>query len=72
MDEMNKAVLISAMQTLGYTYDWTESYDEWLHFWYTGGSTSFSSWQELEDWVRGVVIDDPYTAEELEKIMKEA
>ena len=67
---MDKAVLIEAMAAAGYEYDDIGSHDEWVNFFSDYGSFSFDSWQEVEDWLRGVVFDDPDISDLVERIMR--
>lgn len=63
----NKDNLIKAMDAAGYTYDELESTDDWLRFFYDGGVMTMDGWQDLEDWLNGVVFDDPDVADEVER-----
>lgn len=62
--------LIAAMEAAGYWYDDLESYETWIIF--RGDyctSMYFNSWEEVNDWLRGVVFDDPAVSDAVEKIL---
>lgn len=62
--------LIDAMEAAGYWYDDLESYETWIIF--RGDyctSMYFNSWEEVNDWLRGVVFDDPAVSDAVEKIL---
>lgn len=67
----NKDKLIKAMDVAGYTYDELESTDDWLRFFYDGGVMTMDGWQDVEDWLNGVVFDDPDVAAKVYNIMDE-
>lgn len=71
MNEAKKERLIGAMSAAGYTYDELESTDDWLRFFveYGGGVFSMDGWDALEDWLNGVVFDDPEVACKVQKIL---
>ena len=68
---MSKETIIRAMGAAGYTYDELESSDNWVRFFYDFGTVSFDNWDEVNDWLNGVVFDDHDTAEKVEKILRE-
>lgn len=64
--------LIAAMQAAGYWFDDIDSYDYWLVF--RGDyseSIDFSSWKDVEAWLRGVVFYDPAVSDAVEKILNQ-
>lgn len=73
---MDKDLLIKAMEAAGYYYDDIDSYSDgsWLvfsgeeHTAYFGEDTG-DGWQEVEDWLDGVVFDDPERSDAVEKIL---
>ena len=67
----NKDKLIKAMDVAGYTYDELESTDDWLRFFYDGGVMTMGGWQDVEDWLNGVVFDDPDVDAKVYNIMDE-
>ena len=69
IDDIDKSVLIDAMEAAGYDYDDLESYDEWVHFFGHGGSIAFDSWDELREWLEYVEFDDPDVTREVERIL---
>lgn len=68
---MSKETIIRAMDAAGYTYDELESSDNWVRFFYDFGTVSFDNWDEVNDWLNGVVEDDSDTAEKVERILRE-
>ena len=63
--------LIAAMMAVGYFYDRLESTDHYLRFFVIGGIISFDSWADVEEWLRGVILDDSVVSDTVEAIMKE-
>ena len=55
---MTKEEIIQAMAIRGYYYDGIDSYDEWVCFNYELGRISFSSWEDVEEWLDGVVWEE--------------
>lgn len=56
----DKDPLIAAMESAGYTYDGLESTNENLRFFGEGGQViTMGGWHECEEWLNGVVFDDP-------------
>ena len=55
-----RSQLIRAMEAAGYHYDENESTPDHLRFFGEGGNVmSLAGWKECEDWLNGVVFDDP-------------
>ena len=70
--DSRKDKLIRAMSKAGYALDRLESTDEWLRFFTPGcGTVAFDGWEELEEWLNGVVFDDPEVAKKVWDIMHE-
>lgn len=70
---MDKETLIAAMDAAGYWFDNFESYDGCLVFSGNYGTTMyFDSWEEVEEWLRGVVFDDPDVSDRVENILRRA
>ena len=68
---MEKQKLIFAMRAAGYEYDDLESRDDWVRFFGDYCTMlSFGSWGEVEEWLNGVVFDDPDISDRVERIMK--
>lgn len=64
-----KEILISAMTAAGYEYD-IESTDDELRFYSVYGNLMrMESWKEAEDWLNGVVFDDPAVSDRVEWIL---
>ena len=68
--------MVRAMDLLGYFYDELESSAQSglrfiVYAEYGGGTVYFSSWEELEEWLQGVVIDDPEVCAAVEKLISE-
>ena len=61
--------LIPAMAAAGYYYDDIYSNDEYYRFNNDYSSIEFANPKEIEEWLDGVVFDDPETSVEVEKIM---
>ena len=56
----DKDPLIAAMEAAGYTYDGLESTNDNLRFFGEGGQViTMGGWHECEEWLNGVVFDDP-------------
>jgi len=63
--------LIKAMDAAGWWFNEMESHDSWLWFHGDYSNMSFDSWKDVEDWLNGVVFDDPEVSDAVEKIMDE-
>jgi hypothetical protein len=61
--------LIPAMTAAGYHYDDINSNDSYYQFNGEYGHIYFESPKEIEEWLDGVVFDDPEISVEVEKIM---
>lgn len=68
---MRKDKLIAAMEAAGYWYDTFASDDDRLVFRSDNGffTMTMDDWDEVEDWLEGVVFDDPEVAEAVDLIM---
>lgn len=66
---MRKSTLITAMETIGYHYDDIDSYEDWIVFNSSeyGTRLEFSSWEDVYEWLDGVILD---SAEEMELVGK--
>lgn len=66
---MRKSTLITAMETIGYHYDDIDSYEDWIVFHSSeyGTRLEFSSWEDVYEWLDGVILD---SAEEMELVGK--
>ena len=63
--------LIKAMDAAGWYHNSLESYDGYITFDSDYGyCMDFDSWEDVEDWLLGVVFDDPEVSDAVEKIMK--
>lgn len=70
---MNDMTLIEAMEAAGYWFDSFESYGDYLLFRGDYGTRmTFESREEVEEWLRGVVFDDPDVSDAVERIMRRA
>lgn len=66
----DKDPLIAAMEAAGYTYDGLESTNDHLRFFGEGGQIiTMGGWHECEEWLNGVVFDDPQVANHVEIIL---
>ena len=61
--------LIPAMTAAGYCYDDINSDDNYYRFNGEYSSITFANPKEIEEWLDGVVFDDPEISVEVEKIM---
>ena len=61
----NIDTVIKCMDVLGLYFDGIESSFDYIRFTYTGGCFPlvFGSWQEVKEYLSGIVIDDPGKAE---------
>ena len=64
-----KETLIEAMEAAGYHYDEINS-DSDLAFNHEYGSVRFDGWYDVNDWLHGVVFDDPDVSDKVETILK--
>ena len=65
-----KDSLVAAMEAAGYTYDGIESTNDHLHFFGNNGQTiTMGGWHECEEWLNGVVFDDPQVSDRVELIL---
>lgn len=63
--------LVEAMEAAGYWFDDFSSYDGYLLFsGHYGTSMDFECWADVEEWLRGVVFDDPDVSDAVERIMR--
>ena len=74
LESEQKQKLIPAMEAAGYHFDELESTDDNLRFLPDGtheiGSVMISdSWNDVQEWLEGVVLEDPDTAERVERVM---
>lgn len=68
-----RSQLIRAMEAAGYHYDENESTPDHLRFFGEGGNVmSLAGWKECEDWLNGVVFDDPAVSDYVETILHPA
>lgn len=66
----DKDPLIAAMEAAGYTYDGLESTNDNLRFFGEGGQViTMGGWYECEEWLNGVVFDDPQVMNRVEIIL---
>ena len=64
-----KPKIVDAMAIAGYTYDEIDSYDCYLKFNGEGHNLTFSSFQEVAEWLDVVVFDDPELSDRVEQVM---
>lgn len=66
----DKDSLIAAMEAAGYTYDGLESTKDSLRFFGEHGQLlTLGGWHECEEWLNGVVFDDPQVMNRVELIL---
>ena len=65
-----KDQLVAAMEAAGYTLDTLESTGDNLRFYGAAGNIiTMGGWHECEEWLNGVVFDDPQVSERVENIL---
>lgn len=74
LESEQKQKLIPAMEVAGYHFDELESTDGNLRFLpdgthEIGGVMISDSWNDVKEWLEGVVLEDPDTAERVERVM---
>lgn len=74
LESKQKQKLIPAMEAAGYHFDELESTDGNLRFLpdgthEIGGVMISDSWNDVKEWLEGVVLEDPDTAERVERVM---
>ena len=74
LESEQKEKLIPAMEAAGYHFDELESSDGNLRFLpdgthEIGGVMISDSWNDVKEWMEGVVLEDPDTAERVERVM---
>lgn len=57
------------MKMAGYVFDEIDSHDDWIVFDSVDSRVAFNSWDEVYDWLDGVVFDDPEISDAVEKIL---
>lgn len=62
--------LVEAFEAAGYTYDDINSYGGYLVFHGEGGDgCAFQSWEEADEWINGVIFDEPERNEAVERVL---
>ena len=65
-----KDQLIAAMEAAGYVLDTAESTEDNLRFFGAYGNVlTMGGWHECEEWLNGVVFDDPQVSDRVEIIL---
>ena len=65
-----KDQLVAAMEAAGYVLDTAESTEDNLRFFGTYGNVlTMGGWHECEEWLNGVVFDDPQVSDHVEIIL---
>ena len=65
-----KDQLVAAMEAAGYTLDTLESTGDNLRFYGAAGNImTIGGWHECEEWLNGVVFDDPQVSDRVEIIL---
>ena len=65
-----KDQLVAAMEAAGYVLDTLESTEDNLRFYGAYGNLlTMGGWHECEDWLNGVVFDDPQVSDRVEIIL---
>lgn len=67
-ESVNKDNLIKAMELLGYYYDDIASYDGYIKF---NDIEGFNSWDDVEEYLNLLVIEDPDISDKVEALLKE-
>ena len=71
LNPTDKKKLIKAMEVLGFYYDYIDSYDGYIKFQTSGASLVFKNWNEVEEYLQELVIEDPDESDAVEKILNE-
>ena len=67
---MEKDQLVAAMEAAGYVLDTLESTEDNLRFYGAYGNLlTMGGWHECEEWLNGVVFDDPQVSDRVEIIL---
>ena len=61
--------IVEAMEAAGYYLDPIESTPDNLRFVHEGGVMQMESWEAAEEWLNGVVFDDPDVSDKVERIL---
>lgn len=74
LESEQKQKLVPAMEVAGYHFDELESTDGNLRFLPNGtheigGVMISDSWNDVKEWLEGVILEDPDTAERVERVM---
>jgi hypothetical protein len=70
VSEERREQIVNAMSAAGLHYDEIDSYNGYIVFREDGGNPyTFTEWQEVVDWINGVVFDDPARNEAAERIL---
>lgn len=65
-----KDQLVAAMEAAGYVLDTTESTEDNIRFFGAYGNVmTMGGWHECEEWLNGVVFDDPQVSDRVEIIL---
>ena len=65
-----KDQLVAAMEAAGYVLDTVESTEDNLRFFGVyGNMLTMGGWHECEEWLNGVVFDDPQVSDKVEIIL---
>ena len=65
-----KEQLVAAMEAAGYVLDTLESTEDNLRFYGAYGNVmTMGGWHECEEWLNGVVFDDPQVSDRVEIIL---
>lgn len=65
-----KDQLVAAMEAAGYTLDTLESTGDNLRFYGAAGNImTMGGWHECEEWLNGIVFDDPQVSDRVEIIL---
>ena len=65
-----KDQLVAAMEAAGYVLDTLESTEDNLRFYGAYGNVmTMGGWHECEEWLNGVVFDDPQVSDRVEIIL---
>lgn len=67
--DVDKDNLIKAMELLGYYYNDIDSYDGYIKF---NDIEGFNSWDEVQEYLELLVIEDPDISDQIENLLKES
>lgn len=68
-EEVSQDILKEAMEIADYSYNSFDSSDDYIIFNGPGYKMQFNSWDDVREWLNGVVFDDPELSDRVEKFL---